>query len=110
VRKLGAVGEHRGAHYRVCGQPQRSSRLFAPLYSDTAIYGMTFGGVPLGAVGDPEAALLIDVIAQDGAGGGVRNDLLSERPLVPQLLDKSTCTSHRSPMMRPMTHATAGNQ
>ena len=50
---------------------------------------MTFGGVPVGAAGNPGAALLIDAIAQDRAGGGVRNDLLSERPLVPQLLDKS---------------------
>ena len=62
---------------------------------------MTFGGVPVGA------ALLIEAIAQDGAGGGVRNDLLSERPLVPQLVDKSTCTSRRSQTMRPMKHATA---
>jgi hypothetical protein len=60
---------------------------------------MTFGGVPVGAAGNPEAALLIDAIAQDGAGGGVRNDLLSERQPVPQLLDKSTRTSRRSQAM-----------
>ncbi len=93
MRKLGAVGERRGAHYLACGQPQRSSRLFAPLYSDTAIYDMTFGGVPVGA------ALLIVVIALDGDGGGVGNDLLSQRQLPPQLLDKSTRTSRRAQAM-----------
>ncbi len=41
--------------FTTCGQPQRSSRLFAPLYSDTAIYGMTFGDVSVGAAGNPEA-------------------------------------------------------
>jgi hypothetical protein len=43
---------------------------------------MTFGGVPVGAADDPGAALLIEAIAQDGAGGGVGNDLLSQRQLL----------------------------
>ncbi len=62
---------------------------------------MTFGGVPVGAAGNPGAALLIDAIAQDGAGGGVRNDLLSERQLVPQCL-----INQRAPRagLRPWTY------
>ncbi|MDQ3796321.1 MAG: hypothetical protein M3294_01770 [Pseudomonadota bacterium] len=54
---------------------------------------MTFGGVPVGT------ALLIVVIALDGDGGGVGNDLLSQRQLPPQLLDKSTRTSRRAQAM-----------